>query len=65
MTQTSAVPAWLGILGVVIGAALALCSLEFVGRTGDHGWRVAEVLTPIAYVAWSLWLVASGILLLL
>jgi hypothetical protein len=65
MTQTSAVPWWLGVIGILIGAALALCSLEFVGRTGEDGWKVAAALTPIVYVAWSLWLVASGILLLL
>jgi hypothetical protein len=25
-----------------------LCSLEFVGRVGDQGWKLAERLTPIA-----------------
>ena len=30
-TQTSVAPGWLGIPGIVIGAVLALCSLEFVG----------------------------------
>ncbi len=60
MVQSAAVPGWIGVLGVVIGPVLALCSLEFVGR----GWRPAERLTPVAYVAWSLWLVAAGIALI-
>lgn len=64
LTQTIAVPGWLGVVGIVAGAALMLCSLEFVGRFEASGWKVAERLTPIAYVAWSLWLVATGIALL-
>jgi hypothetical protein len=58
---TESIP--LGILGLVIGPALMLCSLEFVGRR--TGWTVAERLTPPAYVAWSLWLVVTGIIFLL
>ena len=49
----------LGVVGILIGPALMLCSLEFVGR--EHGWKLAEGLTPPAYVAWSLWLIATGI----
>jgi hypothetical protein len=64
-TQTSAAPGWLGIPGVVIGAVLALCSLEFVGRAERDGWKLAALLTPVTYIAWSLWLVACGIALLL
>jgi len=29
--HSDAVPAWLGLVGIVVGAVLALCSLEFVG----------------------------------
>jgi Domain of unknown function (DUF4386) len=64
LTQSSVVAGWVGLLGVVIGPALMLCSLEFVGGHERDGWKVAERLTPIAYVAWSLWLVATGIALL-
>ena len=53
---------YLGVPGIVIGAALMVCSLEFVGRR--VGWTVAEKLTPPAYVAWSLWLIATGVVLL-
>ena len=65
LTETSVAPHWLGIVGIVIGALLALCSLEFVGPFESRGWKVAAALTPITYVAWSLWLVATGAALLL
>ena len=55
---------WLGAVGIVIGPILVLCSLEFVGRNEPSGWKLAERLTPITYVAWSLWLVATGVSLL-
>ncbi|WP_426560912.1 DUF4386 domain-containing protein [Angustibacter sp. McL0619] len=64
VVQSSVAPAWLGVLGIVFGALLALCSLEFVGPFERSGWRVAAMTTPIAYVAWSLWLVALGVALL-
>src|SRR4051794_36004441 len=62
--QSTVVPACLGGVGIGGGAALVLCSFEFVGRAGDRGWSLAEKLTPIAYIAWSLWLVATGVALL-
>lgn len=61
LTQTAAAPSWLGMLGIVIGPVLMLCSLEFVGGHEPTGWKLAEKLTPIAYVAWSLWLIATGV----
>ena len=64
LTQTTAAPSWAGVLGIVIGPVLMLCSLEFVGRHEPAGWKLAERLTPIAYIAWSLWLVATGVALL-
>ena len=63
LTQTAAAPAWIGVAGIVIGPVLALCSLEFLGRR-EAGWKVAEKLTPIAYVGWSAWLVATGVAVL-
>lgn len=63
--QSDAVPAWLGIVGIVVGAVLAVCSLEFVGRFERDGWKVAAALTPVTYIVWSLWLVATGVALLL
>jgi hypothetical protein len=63
-TQSSEVPSLLGFIGIVIGAALMLCSLEFVGAHERDGWKLAAQLTPIAYIAWSLWLIATGVALL-
>ncbi len=64
ITQTSVGPAWLGIAGIVVGAVLALCSLEFVGPAERTGWRLAGAIIPIAYVAWSVWLVGVGVALI-
>jgi Domain of unknown function (DUF4386) len=64
LTQTSQTPSWLGVVGIVVGAALTTCSLEFVGPFERAGWKGAERLAPIAYVAWSVWLVATGVALL-
>jgi hypothetical protein len=61
MTQSTVVPTWIGIVGIATGAVLTLCSLEFVGPFEAKGLKVAAVLTPIAYVAWSLWLIATGV----
>jgi hypothetical protein len=58
-------PAWLGLLAIPIGVAILVGALEFVGPNEREGWSVAERVTPIAYIAWSLWLVACGVALLL
>src|SRR3954454_4468725 len=60
ITQSDALPTWLGIIGILVGSVLMLCSLEFVGRAESEGWKPAAALTPPTYVAWSLWLVAGG-----
>jgi hypothetical protein len=64
LTQTTATPGPIGVLGIVIGPVLMLCSLEFVGRHEPAGWKPAERLTPITYIAWSLWLIATGVAML-
>ena len=50
---STAVAGWLGVIGVVIGPLFLLCSLEFVGRAEEPGWKLAGALTPITYIAWS------------
>jgi hypothetical protein len=64
LVQSAAVPGWIGVLGLGLGPVLMLCSLEFVGAHEPTGWKVAERLTPVTYVAWSLWLAATGVALL-
>jgi hypothetical protein len=44
---------------------LVVGSLEFVGRFEEHGWKLAATIVLIAYTAWSLWLLAAGIVLLI
>ena len=64
LVDSSVLADWLGVIGIVLGPLFLLCSLEFVGRPEDSGWKLAETLTPITYIAWSLWLIAVGIALL-
>ena len=62
--STAVLPGWLGIAGIVIGLALLVGTLEFVGPNEEHGWALAGTIVPIAYIAWSIWLIALGIGLL-
>jgi Domain of unknown function (DUF4386) len=64
MLQSSTFDAWLAWPGIVVGALLVIGSLEFVGRHEETGWKPAGTIVPIAYTVWSLWLVATGIVLL-
>jgi len=62
---TPVLPGWLGIVGVPIGFALLVGALEFVGPSEREGWALAGTIVPIAYIAWSIWLIALGVSLLL
>ncbi|WP_157156286.1 MULTISPECIES: DUF4386 domain-containing protein [unclassified Diaminobutyricimonas] len=64
MLSGDGLPGWLAIVGIVIGTALMLGSLEFVGPAEPTGWKLAAVLVPVAYTLWSAWLVALGIVVL-
>lgn len=64
LMQATNTPGWLGLVGIVIGGLLMLCSLEFVGGFEADGWKLAAAMTPIGYVAWSAWLIAVGVALL-
>jgi len=56
-------PAWLAIAGVLIGLALLVGTLEFVGPNEPEGWALAGTIVPIAYIAWSVWLILLGVFL--
>jgi len=58
-------PSWLGVIGLAIGVALLVGTLEFVGPNEKDGWPLVGTIVPIAYIGWSLWLVALGVFLLL
>jgi hypothetical protein len=64
VVTTVVLPVWIGWIGVPIGIALLLGTLEFVGPNEPKGWPLAGTIVPIAYIAWSLWLIAMGVLLL-
>jgi Domain of unknown function (DUF4386) len=59
------IPAWMGWFGVVIGAGLIVGSTEFLGRDDEDGWALAGAAIPILYAAWSVWLLAIGIALVI
>jgi len=61
----SVVPGWIGLVGLPIGIALLVGTLEFVGPNEPEGWHLAGVIVPIAYLAWSAWLIVIGVALLL
>jgi hypothetical protein len=63
--SSAVLPAWLGLIGIPIGVALLVGTLEFVGPNEEHGWPLAGTIVPIAYITWSLWLIALGIALLI
>jgi hypothetical protein len=53
-------PAWLGTVGIPIGVALLIGPLEFVGPDEERGWALAGTIAPVAYIAWSIWLIVLG-----
>ena len=63
--STAVLPTWLGWTGLPIGLALLIGTLEFVGPNERDGWSLAGTIVPIAYIAWSLWLIALGVFLLI
>jgi len=60
---TAVIPGWLGVIGFPIGAALLAGTLEFAGPSERDGWAFAGTIVTIAYLVWSLWLGAIGVLL--
>ena len=58
-------PAWLGAVGLLIGIVLLIGTLEFVGPNEPKGWPLAGTIIPIAYIAWSIWLILIGTFLLI
>jgi hypothetical protein len=53
-----------GIAGIAIAPLFVLGAAEFVGPFELDGWKVSGAVVPIAYVGWSIWLLAVGIGLL-
>jgi hypothetical protein len=54
-----------GVIGLLLAPLFVLGSLEFVGPYELSGWKLAGTLVPLAYIGWSIWLLALGIGLLI
>jgi len=54
-----------GVIGLVLSPLFLIGSLEFVGSFERAGWSLAGALVPVAYIGWSVWLLAIGIGLLI
>ena len=65
MFRSSVFDAWLAEPGIVVGAALILGSLESSAVSRSKAGKLAGAIVPIAYIAWSLWLILAGLVLLL
>jgi hypothetical protein len=64
IVSTAVLPSVLGYIGIVVGLAILVGTLEFAGPNERDGWPVAGAIVPIAYIAWSIWLIALGVFLL-
>ena len=51
-------------VGLALAPLFVLGSLEFVGPLEPRGWKLAGALVPLAYLGWSVWLLALGVGLL-
>jgi hypothetical protein len=50
-----------GIVGLILAPLFVICAMEFVGPFEQRGWKLAGGIVPMVYIAWSLWLLATGI----
>lgn len=62
--SAAVLPVWFAVAGLAIGVALLIGTLEFVGANERDGWALAGTIVPVAYIAWSVWLIALGVFLL-
>lgn len=62
--QSEVVHPVFGVIGLLLAPLFLIGSAEFVGSHEKEGWKTAGTLVPIAYIGWSLWLLALGIALL-
>jgi hypothetical protein len=62
--EGTVLPGWTAVAGVLVGVALLIGSLEFVGPNERDGWALAGTIVPIAYIAWSIWLIVLGLMVL-
>ena len=63
--QTEVLHTAFGVVALILAPLFLLGSMEFVGSNEAHGWKVAGTLVTVAYIGWSLWLLAIGIALII
>lgn len=54
-----------GGTGLLLAPLFLFGSMEFLGSNEPEGWKLAGTIVPLAYIGWSLWLLAMGIALLI
>jgi hypothetical protein len=54
-----------GIVGLALAPLFLLGSTEFLGSNEESGSKVAGAVVPLAYIGWSVWLLALGVALLI
>jgi hypothetical protein len=64
LIQSDVVHEAFGVVGLLLSPLFLIGSLEFVGANEPTGWGLAGKIVPLAYIGWSLWLLALGIALL-
>ncbi len=65
LLASGTVPAILGFIAIPVGLAVALGTFEFAGSHEPEGSERIGTIVPIAYIAWSIWLLAVGVCLVL
>ena len=60
LLQSEVLHPLLGVVGLGLAPLFVLGSLEFVGGFEPRGWKLAGTLVPLAYIGWSIWLLALG-----
>jgi len=58
LVQARLIKAWLGVLGMALALGIAAGLLEGLG------WELAGAINAISYLAWALWLIVIGAVLL-
>lgn len=56
---------WLGWVALPLAVGLVAASVEFLGPNEERGWALAGKAVPLLYIAWSLWLLAVGLSLII
>ena len=57
--RTAIFPRWLGVIGAVLGLGIA------AGLAEPAGWALGGTINTYSYLVWALWLIATGVVLLI